>query len=197
LLAAVESQGRSGPRLVAFFGALYFAALRPEEAVNLRKSGLALPQSGWGEIHLAQSTPYAGRTWTDSGNPYDERQLKHRAAGESRVVPCPPELVALLRRHLTRFGTDTEGRVFTGERGGAVPTITYERIWRQARWAAFTAEVYASPLARRPYDLRHAAVSTWLNGGVPATQVAEWAGHSVAVLLDVYAKCLEGGRQGT
>jgi hypothetical protein len=35
-------------------------------------------------------------------------------------------------------------------------------------------------------------VSTWLNGGVPATQVAEWAGHSVEVLLRVYAKCIEG-----
>ncbi len=34
-----------------------------------------------------------------------------------------------------------------------------------------------------PYDLRHAAMSTWLNGGVPAAQVAEWAGHSVEVLL--------------
>lgn len=28
-------------------------------------------------------------------------------------------------------------------------------------------------LARTPYDLRHAAVSTWLNGGVPPTTVAE------------------------
>jgi integrase len=55
-----------------------------------------------------------------------------------------------------------------------------------------TAEEFASPLARRPYDLRHAAVSTWLNAGVPATQVAEWAGHSVAVLLQIYAKCLAG-----
>jgi integrase len=44
----------------------------------------------------------------------------------------------------------------------------------------------------RPYDLRHAAVSLWLNSGVPATQVAEWAGHSVHVLLKVYAKCLYG-----
>lgn len=42
---------------------------------------------------------------------------------------------------------------------------------------------------------RHAAVSAWLNRGVSVTEVAEWAGHSVAVLLDVYAKCLEGGRQ--
>jgi hypothetical protein len=38
----------------------------------------------------------------------------------------------------------------------------------------------------------HACVSTWLNGGVPATQVAEWAGHSVEVLLKVYATCLDG-----
>jgi integrase len=65
--------------------------------------------------------------------------------------------------------------------------------WRRARQAAFTAEVAASPLAKTPYDLRHAAVSTWLNGGVPPTTVAEWAGHSVDVLLRIYAKCLDGG----
>ena len=41
-------------------------------------------------------------------------------------------------------------------------------------------------------DLRHAAVSAWLNAGVPPTQVAAWAGHSVAVLLTIYAKCLVG-----
>ncbi|WP_235877996.1 hypothetical protein [Saccharopolyspora karakumensis] len=38
-------------------------------------------------------------------------------------------------------------------------------------------------------------VSTWLNGGVEATRVAEWAGHRVGVLLRVYAKCLDGGEQ--
>jgi integrase len=52
-----------------------------------------------------------------------------------------------------------------------------------------------SPLAKRVYDLRHACVSTWLNGGVPPAQVAEWAGHSVAVLLKVYAKCIDGQDQ--
>jgi integrase len=196
LLAAVAAQRRSGPRLVAFFGVMYFAALRPEEALNLRKRDLILPPSGWGEIHLDRATPYTGRTWTDSGKLHDERQLKHRAEGEGRIVPCPPELVALLHDHLGRFGTGAQGRVFTGERGGAVPTITYERAWKRARQTTFTPEVYASPLAKRPYDLRHAAVSTWLNSGVPATEVAEWAGHSVAVLLEVYARCLEGGRQG-
>ena len=51
-----------------------------------------------------------------------------------------------------------------------------------------------SPLAARPYDLRHAALSSWLNAGVPATEVAERAGHTVAVLLSVYASCLDGQR---
>jgi integrase len=47
-------------------------------------------------------------------------------------------------------------------------------------------------LADRPYALRHAAVSLWLNQGVPSTEVAERAGHSVEVLLRVYASCLDG-----
>jgi hypothetical protein len=44
----------------------------------------------------------------------------------------------------------------------------------------------------RPYDLRHAAVSLWLNGGVSPTEIAKRAGHSVEVLLRVYAKCVSG-----
>ncbi|HYZ54425.1 MAG TPA: hypothetical protein VE733_13125 [Streptosporangiaceae bacterium] len=31
--------------------------------------------------------------------------------------------------------------------------------------------------------------------GVPPVQVAEWAGHSVAILLKVYAKCTDGQDQ--
>jgi integrase len=56
------------------------------------------------------------------------------------------------------------------------------------------AECSASPLAGRPYDLRHAAVSLWLNRRIPAPEVAQQAGHSVDVLLKVYAKCIEGDR---
>jgi len=39
-------------------------------------------------------------------------------------------------------------------------------------------------------------VSLWLDAGVPATEVAERAGHSVQVLLRVYAKCLDDGETG-
>ncbi|GGK94064.1 hypothetical protein GCM10012284_30140 [Mangrovihabitans endophyticus] len=79
-----------------------------------------------------------------------------------------------------------------GYGGGPVSKETYARVWRAARATALTPVQQRSPLARRPYDLRHAAVSLWLNEGVPATQVAEWAGHSVQVLLRVYAKCVDG-----
>ena len=76
-----------------------------------------------------------------------------------------------------------------------LPKGTINRIWREVRREVFTPDMAASPLAATPYDLRHAAVSTWLNGGVPPTQVAEWAGQSVEVLLRIYAKCLDGGVQ--
>ena len=72
------------------------------------------------------------------------------------------------------------------------PTNAQAYVRRAHHGAARYAQV-RSALAKRPYDLRHACLSTWLNAGVPATQVAEWAGNSVKVLLDFYAKCLDGG----
>ncbi|MGE3413993.1 MAG: tyrosine-type recombinase/integrase [Dehalococcoidia bacterium] len=192
LLDAVEAEKPSGKRLMAFFGAMYYSALRPAEAATLRKANLSLPAEGWGELVLEASTPAAGASWTDSGRRREERQLKHRARGETRVVPSPPALTALLHEHLREFGNGADGLLFGGVRGGQLAESTYCRVWRKARTAALTPAEATSPLARRPYDLRHAAVSTWLNAGVPPTQVAEWAGHSVAVLLHIYAKCIVG-----
>lgn len=195
LLEAVRSQGRNGRHLVAFFGLLYYAALRPAEAAALGKSDMALPEQGWGELYLPRSEPTTGAAWGDSGKRRDRRGLKHRPREEVRTVPCAPPLTQLLHQHLTEFGTAPDGRLLQGVRGGDLSDSTYGRVWHRAREQALTPDEVASPLARRPYDLRHAAVSTWLNGGVPPTQVAEWAGHSVAVLLRVYAKCIAGQGQ--
>ena len=145
---------------------MYYAGLRPEEAINLSTDNVILPpriwdaerqqwqdppeDRDWGELHLRSATPDAGSEWTD------------------------------------------DGRLFAGVRGGELPTITYRRAWIKARQLALTPAEQASPLARRPYDLRHACLSTWLNGGVYPTQVAEWAGHGVDVLLRIYAKCVVG-----
>jgi hypothetical protein len=197
LFVAAGEQGRIGPRMVAFYECLYYGALRPEEAVSIHvPRNLWLPASDdeWGEFILEAAEPHAGKAWTDSGTNRDRRQLKQRAIGEVRRAPCPPILVASIRWHITRFGLGPGGRLFVGERNkNELPVLTINRIWRQARAAVFTPEVYASPLGETPYDLRHAAVSSQLNDGVSPTQVAEWAGQSPEVLWRNYAKTLSGG----
>jgi integrase len=197
-LDAVHAQQPSGPQLVAFFAVMYYAGLRPEEAINLAADNVIVLPPGqsddddWGELHMRSATPDAGSEWTDDGSMREMRQLKHRAEGDSRIVPTHPELTRLLRQHLANFVSEPDGRLFGGMRGGELPTITYRRAWIKARRTALSTAEQAPPLARRPYDLRHACVSTWLNGGVYPTQVAEWAGHGVDVLLRIYAKCVVG-----
>ena len=192
LLAGVRAQSARGQHLEAFYGCLYYAALRPSEAVALRETDCHLPTRGWGRIDLAGSEPRAGRDWTDHGTARQARGLKHRAANEMRSIPIPPALVTLLRAHLKTYGSTSGGRLFRTARGGTLQDSAYSAVWQAARTAVFTPAQQASPLARRPYDLRHAGVSLWLNAGVPATEVARRAGHSVAVLLKVYAHCIDG-----
>ncbi len=45
---------------------------------------------------------------------------------------------------------------------------------------------------KHPYDLRHSGVTWQLNSGVPATEVAAWAGHSSKMLTRVYVRCVVG-----
>ena len=192
LLAAVRGLSERGQHLEAFFGCLYYAALRPSEAVMLREADLYLPRKGWGRIVLAASASRAGTAWTDDGTARQERGLKHRADNETRTIPIPPELVRLLRAHIKKYGTTPDGRIFQTARGGLLQDSGYNQVWAEARQQALTPAQYRSPLGRRPYDLRHAAVSLWLNSGVPATEVARRAGHGVAVLLKIYAHCIDG-----
>jgi integrase len=200
LLHAVEDRD---PALHGFFACLYYAGMRPAEARNLRQSDCWLPETGWGRTVLTGSHQYAGARWTDSGDADEERALKHRSARSTRPIPLHPELVAALRQHLDRYGTGADDRLFvtrTGKAGAPLPPPylhpvsmkSIYRAWHQARERALTPQQAASVLGKRPYDLRHACLSTWLNAGVSAAQVAEWAGHSVEVLLRVYTNCLDG-----
>ena len=134
-----------------------------------------------------------GRSWTDTGRTRQERQLKHRPKGTVRPVPVPPALVRLILKHLDQHGTTSDGRLFRGLRGGDLSESTYGRVWAKARVIALTDTQAASALARHPYDLRHACVSTWLQAGTEPKRVAEWAGHSVEVLLRIYTHCIDQG----
>jgi len=221
MLAAVDCLGNRARRVMAFFGCLYYAGCRPAEAAGLRQPDCILPahcpdcdadltevfgpsggcehekaECGWGRITLADTDSRAGSHWTEDGKPHERRGLKHRGRKETRTVPIPPQLVALLRTHIGRFGVAEDGRLFYGLHGGPLSESVYDRWWKLARERALTPAQVASPLARRPYDLRHAAASLWLNAGVPATEVARRLGHGVAVLLKIYANCIDGGEDG-
>jgi integrase len=83
LLKAVRGQVPSGPRLVAFYAVIYYAGLRPEEAVSLRKDNITLPAlvrndatgdweepaNGWVSCISARQRPKSARNrpTTDSG----------------------------------------------------------------------------------------------------------------------------------
>jgi len=97
LLIAVTYVGyqRRGPfargqRLMALYACMYFAALRPAEAVALRQQDCYLPAVGWGRLTLEKSRPEVNRRWSDSASAHAERGLKHRPATETRQVPIPP-----------------------------------------------------------------------------------------------------------
>jgi len=189
ILAQVNS---TRPELTAFFGCLYYAALRPVEAVALRGEDLILPEDRRGKIILTSACPRTGTPWTSTGTPHEPRGLKHRPAGATRVVPIPPVLVSMLRRHLDEYGSTPDGRLFRGARGGILSESVYGRAWHAARQAALGPDLAATTLARRPYDLRHAGLSPWLNASAEPAEVAARAGNSARVLHDVYLHCTSG-----
>ena len=122
ILGQVE---RVRPELTAFFGCLYYAALRPEEAVILHHRDCDLPATGWGTLTLTTACPRTGSAWTSTGSPWEPRGLKHRPERSVRIVPIPPPLVTLLLRHLADYGTAPDGRLFRGARGGTLSESLY------------------------------------------------------------------------
>ncbi len=203
MLDWVKTHARTGACLFAYFAVLYFAGLRPEEAVALRVKDLTLPDDGsWGEITVYSPQPHVGSAWTDSGKPRESRkQLKGRDLGESRAVPAHPVLVRILlvyianptpRKRSEPKPLKSGDRLFSGEHGDELADSVIRRNWLNARDEILTEDELNSPLAQRVYDLRHTCLTNWLNSGVPAAQVAAWAGNSVPVLLSTYVNCIAG-----
>ena len=193
LLDAIRATGRTqGPRLVALYGCMYYGMLRPSEAASLALDECRLPDDGWGLLEFSEVRSAAGREWTDDGEVHETRGPKGGPRNAIRRVPIPPVLVRMIREHIEEFGTAPDGRLFRTYRGGIYLPSTLWQVLQKARVAAFTEAQAASPLARKPYDFRHAGVSWRLNAGTPATLVAEWAGHTVEVLYRIYTHCLDG-----
>ncbi|MFF8481858.1 integrase [Streptomyces antibioticus] len=192
LLEAVARQRGRGPHLEAFFGCMYFAAMRPAEGIHLRIDQCHLPKTGWGMLNLSGGVVASGKGWTDDGEVYEVHSLKRRAMSATRPVPIPPQFVRMLRAHVERFGVAPDGRLFRNQAGNYVDAAAYGVTWARAREYALTRTERTSRLAKRPYDLRHAGISFWLYSGVDPAECARRAGQSIQVLFCHYAKFLDG-----
>ena len=137
LLAAVRGLSDRGAHLEAFYGCLYYAALRPSEAVMLRELDLYLPGQGVGEDrpgrlrlpggdgldrprHLPPGTrPQAPRRQRDAHHPHPARtrQAAPRPHQEVRHHPRRTDLPDHPGRH--HPGLRLQRRVGRGPQDGA------------------------------------------------------------------------------
>lgn len=184
LVSHVANLRTPGARYAAFFATIGFAGLRPSEAAALEAKDIELPIEGWGKAYLRGATPSPGVRYTGTGSTRESKSLKHRAAGSVRSVPLAPQLVVIILDHLDRWSA-IGGLVFTNAAGRSVTPENYGKVWNREKpkvWRAGHVAVGAVP-----YDLRHTAATTMLRAGVPLPEVARRLGHSVEVLLRVYA----------
>ncbi|MEU6849122.1 hypothetical protein ABZ901_04190 [Actinacidiphila alni] len=71
--------------------------------------------------------------------------------------------MTIWRQSVDTFGTAADGRMFFTERGRVLGYSGYRTTLLEARVLALPPDLVASPLVARAYDLRHSALSTWLN----------------------------------
>jgi integrase len=188
----VAAQPGEARRLAALFALVGLAGLRPSEAAGLRVADLSLPAEGWGLATLRGAMTAPGGRFTTDGESVEQKGLKHRAQGSVREVPLPPDLVTRLQAHLRAFPA-VDGRVFSNAAGRPVTAANYSPAWIRARRRHWPED---HPLrTARLYDLRHAAATMMLRAGVPPAEVALRLGHSVDVLMRVYAGVFPGDRE--
>lgn len=122
---------------------MIYAMMRPSEVGSLVRDGCHLPAEGWGRLIFADTSPAAGRDFTDDGRVHEARGLKGRprqaaARLATRNVPVPPELVTTLRAHIERFGITEDGRLFRSKYGNPIQPSTYWQVWQKTRALALT-----------------------------------------------------------
>lgn len=182
----------SGARYAALFAAVGIAGMRPSEAIGLQVHDLELPARGWGVASARGAVTSPGTRYTSDGSVVEAKGLKARATDATREVPLSPGLVRLLRTHLDRF-EPVDGRVFTNARGRPPTSTNYGPVWLRARSKLWPK---GHPLASATvYDLRHAAATMMLRAAVPPAEVARRLGHSVDVLMRVYAGVFDDERE--
>ena len=164
---------RIKPELAVFFGCLYYARCARKKpspwAATTSSSRPPRPRARLSSPPPARAPAPPGPTPAIPHEPPATAPPRRRHP--RRLHPARPGQHALPspRRPWHHAGRGAVPRA----RGGMLSESVYGRAWHAARRAALGPDLAATALARRPYDLRHAALSLWLNAtGAPAEVAA-------------------------
>jgi integrase len=153
-----------------FVSFLAGTACRFGEAVSLR----------WENFGVNYST-----VWIGSSISRGVSNKKGTKTGKSRLVRLSPTLQAMLRERFERIQPQPTDLVFPSPDG--IPIN--DRRFRSRAWKTILDSCQIE--WRTPYNIRHSAISHALANGANPVDLAEQTGHSVRVLLEVYAHAIE------
>ncbi len=166
--------------------------LRVEEMWALQAEDVRQDQRG---VHLlvqrAEVEVSSTLNRRQPGQPTELRELKGKRPREHRQVPVPVESVA---RNLVRFAcAHPAGTRLVAAANGAPIS---RRDWT-ARWFAPARDAVLPAALQHitPRWMRHAAVTWWLESGMPVDQAARRAGNTPATILGHYASVTQSQQE--
>lgn len=176
--------GAVHPRFEALILMRGLTAIRPAELKPLRARDIDT-ETWW--MVLFETETDVGSRYTSDGSTTVKGTLKSRSPGSTRQVRVPDHkrLRELLKRRVAEAKSPND-LVFTMIEGGPIN-------WNNLRRRYFkpaVQQLWASgPLKDLTfYELRHAAVSWWVEIGVNEATAAAWAGHSVDTMNRYYKR---------
>lgn len=174
IVKSLTDKNRRNLRMALFISFLWLGGLRPSEALALRKRDLIADGEGGYELILSRASVPCGKAYSNSGKSKDDKGLKWRPEGETRVVPVPKELVKRFKSYTKEmksndiiFVADTEDE--------SLSLTVFEDHWTKIR-----------PGVTKLYDLRHTNASILIYAGLNVAEVAERLGHSISVCSKKY-----------
>jgi integrase len=135
----------------------------------------------------------AGLCWKHLGDSYKTAWIgesvsrgvrRSTKTGKARTILLSPTIQAMLTARFERLQPKPDDLVFPAPKGGAIDDQNFRpRAWKQILTGC-------SIEYRRPYALRHSAISHALANGANPIALAEQTGHDKRVLLDTYAHAI-------
>lgn len=126
----------------------------------------------WGDIQEKIATVHSNYTLTHG-------HKNSTKTNKQRKVPLNSKALKVLEEMKQKVSSNADDYIFPWNRG------SFQSFFRDK-----VDELYAAKRVKaryRPYDLRHVAISMWLEAGIPVAQAARWAGNTSEVIWKHYA----------